>query len=162
MIDHFFRKVVLTFETILIELKFHKINIICGVMHNPPNHNFDANNTFMYILSALLLKLKNQKKIVFLMGDFNRNMLNPNNQTNAFVDVIFSPLAFSPLINKPTHISTAATLIDNILTNNLKYVTKSAIVVGPDSRSFWRYIKHYLYKLLCSKNSSHSDKMLQL
>ena len=62
------------------------------------------------------------------MGDFNRNMLNPDNQTNAFVDEFFS-FGFFLLINKPTRISTAATLIDNIWTNNLKYVTKSAIVV---------------------------------
>ena len=47
--------------------------------------------------------------------------------TNAFVDEFFS-FGFFPLINKPTHISTAATFIDNIWTNNLKYVTKSAIV----------------------------------
>ena len=117
-----------SFESILIELKFDKINIICGVIYSPPNHNFDTNNTFMSNLSALLLKLKNEKKIVFLMGDFNRNMLNPDNQTNAFVDKFFS-FGFFPLINKSTRISTAATLIDNIWTNILKYVTKSAIVV---------------------------------
>ena len=54
-----------SFESILIELKFDKINIICGVIYSPPNHNFDANNTFMSNLSALLLKLKNEKKMFF-------------------------------------------------------------------------------------------------
>ena len=56
------------------------------------------------------------------MGKFNRNMLNPDNQTNAFVDEFFS-FGFFPLINKPTRISTAATLIDNIWTNKLKYLS---------------------------------------
>ena len=60
-----------SFESILIELKFDKINIICGVIHSLPNHNFDTNNTFMSNLSALHLKSKNEIKIVFLMGDFN-------------------------------------------------------------------------------------------
>ena len=62
------------------------------------------------------------------MGDFNQNILNPDIQTNTFVDEFFS-FGFFLLINKPTPISIAATLIDNIWTNNLKYVTKSAIVV---------------------------------
>ena len=108
MMYHFFAEG--SFESILIELSFDKINIICGVKNSPPNHNFDTNNSYMSNLSALLLKLKNEKKIVFLMGDFNRDMLNPDNQTNAFVDEFFS-LGFFPLINKPTRISTAATLI---------------------------------------------------
>ena len=55
-------------------------------------------------------------------------MSNLGNQTNVFVDEFFS-FGLFPLINKPTRISTAATLIDNSWTNNLKYVTKSAIVV---------------------------------
>ena len=83
------------------------------MIYSSPHHDFDADNTFMSNLSALLLKLKNEKKIVFLMGDFNQNMLNSDNQTNAFVDEFFS-FGFFPLINKPTDTSTAATLIDNI------------------------------------------------
>ena len=47
-----------SFEPILIELKLDKINTICEVTYNPPNYNFDANNTFMSNLSALLLKIK--------------------------------------------------------------------------------------------------------
>ena len=78
-----------------------------------PYHNFDANNTFISNLSALFSKLKNEKKIVFLTKNFHQNMLNSYNQTNTFVDEFFS-LGFSPLINKPTRISTAATLVDNI------------------------------------------------
>ena len=57
------------FESILIELKFYKINIICGVIYSPPNHNFDTSNTFMSNLSALLLKLKNEKKNCFSNGE---------------------------------------------------------------------------------------------
>ena len=34
-------------------------------MYSHSNHNFDANNTFMFNLSALLLKLKNEKKNCF-------------------------------------------------------------------------------------------------
>ena len=54
-----------SFESILIELKFDKINIICGVKYSPPNHNFNTNNMFISNLSALLLKLKNEKKLFF-------------------------------------------------------------------------------------------------
>ena len=94
------------------------------------------------------------------MGDFNQNMLNPDNQTNAFVDEFFS-FGFFPLINKPTDTSTAATLIDNIW-NNLKYIAKSAIVVDLIADHFdVIQSTNYFYTLLCTKNSFHSDKVLQ-
>ena len=54
-------------------------------------------------------------------------MLNPDKETNTYDDEFF----FFPLINKTTRISTAATLINNIWTNYLKYVTKSAIAGDP-------------------------------
>ena len=41
------------FESILIELKFDKINIICGVIYSSHSHNFDGNNTFMSNLVTL-------------------------------------------------------------------------------------------------------------
>ena len=73
------------FGSILIELKFNAIKIICGMIYSSLNHNFDANTTFMSNLSALLTKSKNEKKIAFFMGDINWIMLNQDNQTNVFV-----------------------------------------------------------------------------
>ena len=75
---------------------------------------------------ALLLlyrpKLINKK--VFIMGDFNINLLNFESHvpTNDFVNTFFS-YNFLPCINHPTRIShNSSTIIDNIFTNltNLK------------------------------------------
>ena len=64
------------------------------------------------------------------MGDFNRNLLDPHLQTGLFVDEMFANGLF-PLIDKPTRISTAATLLDNIWTNNYMCLCKSAIFTYP-------------------------------
>ena len=57
------------------------------------------------------------------MGDFNVNLMNydRNNLTGEFLDNIYSnSLCPLSLINRPTRITShSATLIDNILTNNI-------------------------------------------
>ena len=58
-------------------------------------------------------------KSVFLLGDFNVNLLNYNehNQTNEFLDSLASN-PFIPLILRPTRITSHSnTLIDNIFSN---------------------------------------------
>ena len=69
------------------------------------------------------------------MGDFNRNLLDPDLQTDLFVDEMFSTGLF-PLIDKATHISTTAILLDNIWTNNCKHPSKSDIFTDPISDHF--------------------------
>ena len=72
------------------------------------------------------------------MGDFNRNLLDPHLQTDLFVDEMFANGSF-PLIDKPTRISTTATLLDNIWTNNYTCSCKSAIFTDPISDDFAVY-----------------------
>ena len=66
------------------------------------------------------------------MGDFNRSLLDPDLQTDVFVDKMFSNGLFS-LIDRPTRISTTATLLDDIWTNNYVHSCKSAIFTDPIS-----------------------------
>ena len=61
-----------------------------------------------------------ENKLVFLMGDYNIDLLNSEKYdlTNEFVDVLYCN-EFLPLISRPTRItSKSATLIDNIFINN--------------------------------------------
>ena len=72
-------------------------------------------------LNTLIENLKNSKeqKSVFLLGDFNVNLLNYNehNQTNKFLDSLASN-SFIPLILQPTRITSHSnTLQDNIFSN---------------------------------------------
>ena len=69
--------------------------------------------------NKLLENISKEQKLVFLLGDFNVNLLNYNkhNQTNEFLDFLASIL-FIPLILQPTRITSHSnTLIDNIFSN---------------------------------------------
>ncbi len=100
-------------------------NIVVGVMYRPPDQ--DVNEFNKYIDNVLTHATRNQK-IVYLMGDFNINLLNEDVHlpTNDFIDIL-STHSLYPSITKPTRItSKSATLIDNIFTNS-KYNQTSGI-----------------------------------
>ena len=70
-------------------------------------------------LNKLLENISKGQKSIFLLGDFNVNLLNYNehNQTNELLDSLASN-SFIPLILQPTRITSHSnTLIDNIFSN---------------------------------------------
>ena len=76
--------------------------------------DFNCNN-----LNKLLENISKEQKSVFLLGDFNVNLLNYNehNQTNEFLDSL-APNSFIPSILQPTRITSQSnTLIDSIFSN---------------------------------------------
>ena len=91
--------------------------MIIGCIYKHPKqgtHDFNEN----YIL-PLTDKLPRVKKDILIMGDFNINLLNYNNDkdTTTFLDTMFSN-SFSPFITLPTRVgNTSETLIDNIFYN---------------------------------------------
>jgi len=102
-------------------------NIIVGCLYRPPNSNVSTFNETI----GDLLKLLNAKKLpVYILGDFNIDLLkyNTHNPTSEFVNTIFSE-SFIPLINRPTRVTeTSATLIDNILTNQHDVISLNGII----------------------------------
>ena len=93
-----------------------KSNIIVGTIYKHPSMDLtDFNSSY---LNSLLEKISKQKS-VFLLGDFNINLMNyiVHNPTNGFLDSLASN-SFLPYILQPTRISShSKTLIDNIFTN---------------------------------------------
>ena len=91
--------------------------MIIGCIYKRPKqgtHDFNEN----YIL-PLMDKLSREKKDILIMGDFNINLLNYNNDkdTITFLDTMFSN-SFSPIITLPTKVgSISETLLDNIFHN---------------------------------------------
>ena len=71
-------------------------------------------------LNQLLENISKEKKIFFLLGDFNVNLLNysEHNQTNEFLDSLASN-SFITLILQPTKITSHSNtlIIDNIFSN---------------------------------------------
>lgn len=115
-------------ESVFIEIeKSGSKNIVIGNMYRPPDQDVNEFNEF---IDKVLAKATKNQKQVYLMGDFNINLLNEDihSQTNDFVNVL-SSYSFYPSITKPTRITAkSATLIDNIFTNSKVRQTSGIII----------------------------------
>ena len=83
-------------------------------------------------LNILLEKISKEKKNVFLLGDFNVDLLKYDKHagTNKFIDS-FSSYMYFPYILHPTRVTgPSQTMIDNIFLN---YVSKEAVCVNRTS-----------------------------
>ena len=89
--------------------------VIIGVVYRPPGTSLkDFEDTLAPILSKI------DRKLCYLLGDWNMNLLayDSHNYTTSCIDLFYS-FGYSPLINRPTRVtSSSATIIDNIFTNN--------------------------------------------
>ncbi len=89
-----------------------------GVTCKPPNSDVEE---FSNLLVQKNKKVTQEKKLLYIMGDMNINLLNSdtNIPTQNFINNMYARYHI-PLINKPTRIPEySATLIDNIYTNNI-------------------------------------------
>ena len=112
-------------ETVFIEIDKSDLdfntNVLIGVIYRPPGRNSLIFNEHM---TCILETIKRERKICYLPGDYNIDLLNHDTHgpTSDFLDILYAN-SLVPLINRPTRItSTAATLIDNIFTNHHDYV----------------------------------------
>ena len=91
-------------------------NILVGVMYRPPHSNIDM---FVDRLEESLSLISRENKIIYLMGDYNINLL-PHALNNIGLRLLTTLSSYSlhPHINKATRItSITETLIDNIFSN---------------------------------------------
>ena len=80
----------------------------------------DLNDFNSNYLNNLLDKVSKEQKSLFLLGDFNVNLLNYNdhNPTNEFLDSPVASNSFVPYILQPTRLTShSKTCIDNIISN---------------------------------------------
>ena len=100
-------------------------NEIVGVIYRPPGGDLTV---FKDEISKLMTKLKGVD--AYIMGDFNVDLLKTDSHrpTSDCLECFYAG-GFYPLVSLPTRITdTSATLIDNILTNNLKVKIQSGLV----------------------------------
>ena len=95
-----------------------KGSIVIGSLYKHPNMDvLDFKNNYLRQIFEIVSK---ERKQVFLLGEFNINLLNYNDHqpTNDFLDSLASN-SFIPYIFHPTRITTShsKTLIDNIFSN---------------------------------------------
>ena len=100
-----------------VDLNDRKVNV--GVLYRTPDANV---HKFTEHVSKIMEKLTAHNRPCYLQGDYNIDLFKHNVHipTSEFLDTMFSN-SFMPLINKPTReTSTAATIIDNIFTNQFR------------------------------------------
>ena len=101
-----------------------KTNIIVGCIYRHPS--MDLNEFNYYYLNPLLEKLAKEQKTVFLLGDFNVDLLKYEHHkaTNEFLDSLSSNMVL-PYIIQPTRITShSKSIIDNIFSN---YISQEII-----------------------------------
>ena len=115
-------------ETVFVEIERMGLkNIVVGVIYRPPGQDVNEFNAFTDVLLSQITK---NDKLVYLMGDFNINLLNEDvhAQTQNFMNILSSYCLY-PSITKPTRITAnSATLIDNIFTNSKSYQIPGIII----------------------------------
>ena len=92
--------------------------------------NFNCN-----YLNKLLENISKEQKSIFLLGDFNVDLLNYNEhiQTNKFLDSLAFN-SFIPLVLQPTRITSHSnTLIDNVFSNVIDPDIMSGNLTAPIS-----------------------------
>merc|ERR1712198_616864 len=101
-------------ESLFIEITLNNMkNIVVGIIYRDPNTPI---NSFNDNMNECLEQLSIENKSIFMMGDYNINLLNYNSIQciNDFVNIMYNN-SFRPLIDKPTRITKkSVTLIDNI------------------------------------------------
>ena len=145
-------------ESIYIEIDRSQFNseknIVIGTIYRKPDSDICK---FVEMLSVILDKLSKENKLVYLLGDYNLNLLNAESHslTSEFIEMMYSH-HFFPLISRPTRITqNSATLIDNIFTNNVCDVESSlnGILVTDISDHF--LVFHINYKYTANDTESY-------
>ena len=93
-------------------------NAILGVLYRPPDTDI---NDFNDYVNSILSKTRAEKKLLYLLADFNINLINSDTHgaTQDFLDTMYSH-SLLPTITKPTRVTkNSATLIDNIFSNSI-------------------------------------------
>ena len=98
-------------------------------------------------LNPVLDKLSKESKQVFLLGDFNIDLLNYNDHqpTNEFLDSLASN-SFLPYILQPTRLTShSKTLIDNIFSNVISYEVISGNITATISDHLPQFFLFLMY-----------------
>lgn len=116
-----------------ISLPNHKKNI-CGIVYRQHN-NADQ---FLDHLSDFLEYFSNHNNNIYLMGDFNIDLLKYENcKYSQILLQCMQSFSMLPTIDKPTRVyGSSATLIDNIFTNNLTNNISSGNIVTDTTDHF--------------------------
>ena len=114
------------YESCFIEIENKNKNVIVGVVYRAHT----SIDSFISDIEPIYRKINSEKKHVYIMGDFNIDLLKTDmhRPIHDYVECIYSN-SMLPSIYKPTRITAnTATCIDNILTNNENIIQTTILV----------------------------------
>lgn len=139
-------------ECITVEIcKEKSKNVIISCIYRAPGSSIE---TFKDWIEETFIEIAHKK--VFICGDFNIDLLNPNKHitTEEFINTMYCMNLF-PKITRPTRITShCATLIDNIFTNDIENKTVSGLLINDISDHlpiFTIYDRNYKINKMDSK-----------
>eukprot|EP00794_Sanderia_malayensis_P013554 gene13554-14954_t len=127
-------------------------SILIACYYRPPNSSKHLSKNFNTEFNESLIAAQKEQREVIILGDFNANFLNPND--NKELKTTINLNGFEQMVSEPTRITqTTETLIDLILTNNPMNINK--IIVTPLSIGDHELIG-CIRKLNCKRYTSRS------
>ena len=128
------------FETVWVEIKNIKSKSIlcCGAYRHPSS----SSERFTEHIETILHNLARENKNIFILGDFNINLLNCVNHpaSENFLNMMNSNYLL-PYILQPTHVTDgSATLIDNIFANTFNFNALSGNLATKISHHFPQFL----------------------
>ncbi|KAK9719563.1 hypothetical protein QE152_g22579 [Popillia japonica] len=101
------------FEHVWVKIRVNKISFTIGVVYRPPSTSLPAFfESFENLLGSLILDTQE----IVILGDFNINLLHPNDSFSLSFSSMCDSLGIKQIINEPTHATkTSSSLIDFIL-----------------------------------------------
>ena len=129
------------FETLWIEIKTGSKakNILCCCVYRHPNTD---TKRFIDYVDNVLLKLSKTNKLIYVMGDFNINLLSyeAHSETNEFINTVVSHYLL-PYILHPTRVTDhSSTVIDNIFSDVTDYKTVSGNIINQIADHFAQFM----------------------
>ena len=126
------------FQSLWIEIQLpQKSNIICGIIYR----QYNSPKRFQEYFDDKLERLITSKKSIYIMVDFNINLLHA--ETSCYAqDFLLSLQSFSfiPTIDKPTRVyNNSAALINNILTNKVDVEIASGNIISDISDHYSQF-----------------------
>ena len=112
-------------ETLFLNISIHNTNIVTGVMYRPPSGD---PREFLEAYQRIISKITCSH--AYIMGDFNFDLLNNNNQqTNLFEETFLSE-GFFPVISLAAHEreNCKPSCIDNIFVKNVDEISMSGVI----------------------------------
>ena len=143
-LDHIIRDDLSTlddnYETRWVEIKNYKSKnfLYCCVYRHPETDM----SSFIDHIDLTLQKVQKENKTVFMMGDFNINLLKYEShpETNDFINLMVSHYLL-PHILHPTRVTDhSATIIDNIFSNNVESDTVSGNILSQITDHFPQFL----------------------